>query len=70
MVNIITFEGAESNIQVISRVPEMTGGQVQIVNGQNMLENVASMLNQNVIATQVELKVRLHKGLEFRNEDL
>lgn len=26
-------------------------------------------MNKQIIATQVKLKVKLHKGIEFRNED-
>mmetsp|Transcript_23230 Transcript_23230/g.17658 ORF Transcript_23230/g.17658 Transcript_23230/m.17658 type:complete len:100 (+) Transcript_23230:563-862(+) len=48
----------------------MTGGEIQRVNSSDMGQNVDSILNLKVIATQVKLVVKLHKGLEFRNEDL
>jgi len=47
----------------------MTGGEIQRVNMQDMGQNVDNILNLKVIATQVKLVVKLHKGLEFRNED-
>mmetsp|Transcript_9065 Transcript_9065/g.8528 ORF Transcript_9065/g.8528 Transcript_9065/m.8528 type:complete len:153 (+) Transcript_9065:551-1009(+) len=48
----------------------MTGGEIQRVNMEDMGQNVDNILNLQVIATQVKLVVKLHKGLEFRNEDL
>lgn len=42
---------------------------MQRVTAQDLQENVGNILNISVIATQVQLKVRLHRGIEFRNED-
>ena len=38
------------------------------VNPTTLTQNFANMLSVPVIATQVEAKVKLHKGLQFRNE--
>ena len=38
------------------------------VNPTTLTKNFANMLAQPVIATKVEAKVKLHQGLQFRNE--
>lgn len=35
----------------------------------DMGENVENILDLSVLATSVTLKVKLHKGIEFRNEE-
>jgi hypothetical protein len=42
---------------------------VQRVTAQDLQDNVGNILNIQVLATQVSLKVKLHKGIEFRNEE-
>lgn len=48
---------------------ELTGGDVQRVDPKELIENFSSILSLPTLATNVELKVKIHKGLEFRNED-
>ena len=47
---------------------EMTGGQIERVDPENLCSNFEEFLSKPVLATNVVLKVKLHKGLEFRNE--
>lgn len=47
----------------------MTGGSVERVDPIQLTQNFANIMQLPVIATQVVTKVKLHKGLEFRNED-
>jgi len=67
-VNIVSIEGDECNIDSLSKVAELSGGNVDRVNPRTLTKNFASMLRVPVIATQVTTKVKIHKGLEFRNE--
>lgn len=46
----------------------MTGGQIERVDPENLCSNFEEFLSKPVLATNVVLKVKLHKGLEFRNE--
>ena len=46
----------------------MTGGHIERVNPQDLQKNFKDFLSRAVLATQVKLKVKLHQGLEFRNE--
>lgn len=68
-VNIISIEGEECNIDSLSRLAELTGGSVERVDPIKLTKNFANVLQLPVIATNVVTKVKLHKGLEFRNED-
>lgn len=47
----------------------MTEGAIKRVEPREFTENFASILSNKIIATDVVLKVKLHKGLEFRNEE-
>ena len=67
-VNIVSIEGDECNIDSLSKVAELTGGNVDRVNPTTLTKNFAAMLSIPVIATQVTTKVKIHKGLQFRNE--
>mmetsp|Transcript_9966 Transcript_9966/g.15046 ORF Transcript_9966/g.15046 Transcript_9966/m.15046 type:complete len:89 (-) Transcript_9966:1079-1345(-) len=68
-MNIISIIGDECNLDVLSRMAEFTGGDVQRVDSVQLKNNVVNLLTQPIIATNVEAKVKLHKGLCFRNED-
>ena len=52
----------------MSKLAELTGGNVERVNPTTLTKDFANMLSVPVIATKVEAKVKLHKGLQFRNE--
>lgn len=69
-VNIISIEGAECNIEVLSKFIELTGGNIERVNPITLTKDFANILSLPVIATKVEAKVKLHKGLMFRNENV
>jgi len=46
----------------------MTNGEIERVDISNLGDNFKDFLSRAVIATKVQLKVKLHAGLEFRNE--
>ena len=52
----------------LSSLAELTGGKVERVNPTTLTQDFANMLSVPVIATNVDAKVKLHKGLQFRNE--
>ena len=53
---------------MISVVSSLTNGQIERVDTHNLGNNVKEILSKPVIATNVKLKVKLHAGIEFRNE--
>ena len=48
---------------------EITGGEVTRVNPENITSEFANILQVPVIATQVQVVVKLHKSLTFRYEE-
>jgi hypothetical protein len=46
----------------------MTNGEIERVDTGNLGDNFKDFLSRAVIATNVKLQVKLHAGLEFRNE--
>lgn len=64
----MSIEGDECNIDSLSKLAELTGGNVERVNPTTLTQNFANMLALPVIASNVEAKVKLHQGLQFRNE--
>jgi len=67
-INLVSIEGDECNIESLSKLCELTGGMVERVNPTTLTKNFANMLAKPVIASNVITKVKLHKGLMFRNE--
>ena len=68
MINLVTIAGTDANIQGLSRLIELSGGQIEQVNPNELSGDFANILSQKAIATKVLAKVKLHKGLQFRNE--
>lgn len=68
-VSVISIEGEECKISTLSTLAELTGGTVERVDPIQLTQNFANILQLPVIATNVITRVKLHKGLEFRNED-
>jgi hypothetical protein len=46
----------------------MTNGEIERVDTNEIGDNFRGFLQKPVLATKVELRVKLHQGLEFRNE--
>jgi hypothetical protein len=65
----VTIIGSECNIDAITIVAELTGGNIERADPADIEKNFKEFLTKPIIATKVQLKVKLHKGLEFRNED-
>ena len=53
----------------MSKLSELTGGEVELVDPKDLIGNFSNILGIQTIATNVTVKVKLHKGLEFRNQD-
>lgn len=68
-VHIISIKGEECDLETLSPLYDKTGGNVDIIEPDELKNNFANMLKKEIIATKVVTKVKLHKALEFRNED-
>lgn len=68
-ISIISIKGDQCNIDALTKLSELTGGDVQQVEPKDLINNFSNILQYQTIATNVQLKVKLHKGLEFRNQE-
>ena len=67
-INVVSLIGDECNLDALSKLAEMTGGDVDRINPVDLTKNFANFLTQPIIASNVVTRVKLHKGLQFRNE--
>lgn len=68
-INIVSITGDECNLNSLSKLAALTGGDVERVDPVDLTKNFSNILSQPVIASNVIAKVKLHKGLQFRNEN-
>jgi hypothetical protein len=67
-VNIVSIIGEECNLDSLSKLAELTGGNIERVDPISLTKTFANSLSAPIIASNVVTKVKLHKGLMFRNE--
>lgn len=67
-VSIVSIIGDECNLDSLTKLAELTGGDVERVDPDSLTKNFANILADPIIASNVVTKVKLHKGLQFRNE--
>ena len=67
-VNIVSIIGDECNLDSLTKLAELTGGNIDRVDPVSLTKTFANSLAAPIIATNVVTKVKLHKGLMFRNE--
>jgi len=53
---------------VIGRLADLTSGSLTRVDPNEITSQFANIMKQEVVATQVEVKLRLHRAMKFRNE--
>ncbi|CAF2515663.1 unnamed protein product [Rotaria sp. Silwood2] len=68
-ISVITIKGTACLLPVIGQMADGTGGNVTIVDLLNMRDEFASILEQKIIATNVEATLIVHRGLYIRNPD-
>jgi len=59
----VSIIGDECNLDTLSKLAELTGGNVDRVDPISLTTNFANILSQPIIASNVITKVKLHKGL-------
>ena len=69
VINLITFEDSESKIEILMPMIDQTGGEIVRVKPSEILGEFSNLLTTEVIASNVKIKVKLHKVMQFRNED-
>lgn len=62
-INVVSIIGDECNLENLSSLAELTGGNVERVDPVSLTNCFANALSAPIIATNVVAKVKLHKGL-------
>jgi hypothetical protein len=68
-VSLISIVSEGCRLNLLSPITELTGGDLLRVDPKNIEKDFSNILSDAIIATNVQLKVKLHQGLEFRNEE-
>ena len=69
VISLITFEDSESEIDVLKNMIELSGGEIIRVNPNEILDGFNDLLENEVIATDVKIKINLNKCMTFRDQD-
>ena len=69
IINLITFEDQDSDINALSTMIQKSGGEIIRVNPTKIIEEFNDMFENTLIGTNVKLNVNLNKILCFRNEE-
>jgi hypothetical protein len=69
IIDLLTFEDEQSNIEILMGMIDQTGGEIIRVKCTDILEQFSNLLTNEIVATNVKIKVKLHKLMNFRNED-
>ena len=62
-INIVSIIADECDLETLSQLAELTGGEVQRVDPISLTKNFANINQLPIIATNVVAKIKLHKGL-------
>eukprot|EP00708_Paratrimastix_pyriformis_P002200 GAFH01000941.1.p2 GENE.GAFH01000941.1~~GAFH01000941.1.p2 ORF type:complete len:391 (-),score=168.85 GAFH01000941.1:79-1251(-) len=68
-VSLISLTGTECRLENLGAVAEATHGEVSRIDPLQLGANVANILDNPILATNVQIKMLLHRGLKFNNED-
>jgi len=68
-ISVITIKGEGCKLDVIGKLADVTNGSLIRVDPAEITSQFANIMKDEVLGTQVDVKLRLHKGLKFRNED-
>lgn len=55
-------------MEILGRLAELTNGNVERIDPSDLTKDFGAILKDEIVATKVDVKVRLHKALKFRNE--
>ncbi|XP_043939305.1 circularly permutated Ras protein 1-like isoform X2 [Protopterus annectens] len=69
IVSVLTIEGTDCRLAELGQMADRTGGKVNIVDPKALSHAFQSILEDDVIATNVSLKFVLHKDMYFKYED-
>jgi len=68
-VSVIGIRGENLNLALLGKLADITQGNVDLVDPIKITENFSSILQSKLVATEVTVKLFLHKGFEFPQDD-
>ena len=69
VINLITFEDSESEIDILMKMVQNSGGEIIRVNPNAILDGFNDLLENEVLASEVNVKMNLNKCMTFRDEE-
>ena len=69
VINLITFEDSESEIEILMNMVKNSGGEIIRVNPNLILDGFNDLLENEAIASEVEIKMNLNKCMTFRDKE-
>ena len=69
IINLITFQDSESEIDVLMNMIQNSGGEIVRVNPNAILDGFNDLLENEAIASEVELRMNLNKCMTFRDKE-
>ena len=68
-ISVISIASEECRLDSLSELVDTTGGELTKVDPQNLHNDFANILSQEILACNVTVTVNLHKALSFRNQE-
>ena len=68
-INLITFKDEHSDIEILMKMIEKSGGEITRVTPEKIVENFSGLVESNIIGFDTNLEIILPNNLKFRNED-
>ena len=69
VINLITFEDSESEIEILMSMVQKSGGEIIRVNPHAILDGFNDLLENEAIASEVEVRMNLNKCMTFRDQE-
>jgi len=67
-ISVISIKGEGCKLDIIGKLADLTSGSLTRVDPEQITSQFANIMKEEVLGTQVDLKLRLHNGLRFRKE--
>ncbi|CAD8201363.1 unnamed protein product [Paramecium octaurelia] len=69
VISVVTIKGEGCKVDILGALSEKTNGTVTRVKPEDIEKDFANILKDELVGTQVQLFVNLHRALKFRGED-
>ena len=57
-------------MSIVGKATEVTNGKVKVLNPEQLTEDFANVMKDELVGVNVEARIILHKAMNFRNEDI